>query len=195
MTKIKMKSTKILAIAATILVIALMTLFFMALGDDVNADSVEGGEILPGEDTALDETVEPTEESGNWFRDNWKTIVEILTSGTTLAVVVAIIKFIGKIAKLRNDLGITNTDNKALKNAFNDMADELESLAKRLEDLHTQNTSLMNSVSDSGNKSAAVLSILERLISSSDLPTETKVALQGVINKADGAEDITNDEE
>ena len=194
MTKIKMKSTKILAIVATILIIALMALLFMAFGDDAHADSVESGEITASEDAALDVTIEPTEEGGNWFTENWKTIVEILTSGTTLAVVVAIIKFIGKIAKLRSDLGVTNTDNKAIKSAFNDMADELESLAKRLEDLRTQSASLVNSVSDSGNKSAAVLAILERLIASSDLPTETKTALQGVINKADGAEGSTNDE-
>lgn len=192
MTKIR-KSTKILAIVATILVIALMALLFIAFGDDALAD-VENVET-PGETVSIDETTEPAEEDGNWFSENWKTIVEIFTSGTALAVVLAIIKFIGKVGRLRKDLGVTTTDNRALKGAFNDMADELETQAKRCEELQAQNTMLLNKMEVIENKCSAVLTIFERLISSSDLPTETKVAYQGVINKADGAEDIKDDED
>ncbi len=54
---------------------------------------------------------------------------------------------------------------------------------------------LLSKIETIENKSEATLIIFERLIFSSDLPTETKVALQGVINKADGAEDSTNDQE
>ncbi len=191
MTKIR-KSTKVLAIVATILVIAFSIMLFIAFGEDAYADSVDSNDTIAGEDSVIDDTVES---DGNWFTDNWKTIVEIFTSGTALAVVLAIIKFIGKVGRLRKDLGVTNTDNIALKGAFNDMADELETQAKRSEELQAQNTMLLNKMEVIENKCSAVLTIFERLISSSDLPTETKVAYQGVINKADGAEDSTNDQD
>lgn len=189
MTKIR-KSTKVLAIVATILVIAFSIMLFIAFREDAYAED----EFIPVEDNVVIEGEEPTAD-GNWFMDNWKTVVEILTSGTALAVVLAIIKFIGKVAKLRKALGDTNTDNKAIKSAFNDMVDEIEELKSKLKDVHTQCLEMLNSVADSGKKSAAVLIILERLINSSDLPAETKVALQGVINKADEKEKNANDEE
>lgn len=190
MTKIR-KSTKVLAIVATILVIVLGALMFMAFREDAYAED----EFIPAEDNVVIESEEPPADGGNWLAENWKTVVEILTSGTALAVVLAIIKFIGKVAKLRKDLGDTNTDNTAIKSAFNDMVDEIEDLKTKLKDVHTQCFEMWNSVADSGKKSSAVLNILERLISSSDLPAETKVALQGVINKADEKEKNADDEE
>ena len=190
MTKIR-KSTKVLAIVATILVIAFSIMLVMAFGEDAYAEE----ELISTEDNVVIETEDPTADGGNWLSENWKTIVEIFTSGTALAVVLAIIKFIGKVAKLRKDLGDTNTDNKAIKSAFNDMADEIEAQTKRCKELEAQNRLLLNKIEVIENKCSATLTIFERLISSSDLPAETKVALQGVINKADEKENNANDEE
>lgn len=190
MTKIR-KSTKVLAIVAAILVIAFSIMLVMAFGEDAYAED----EFIPTEDNVVIETEEPTADDGNWLAENWKILIEIFTGSAGLALVGTIIKVIGKISTLRKDLGNTKTDNTAIKNAFNDMVDEIEDLKTKLKDVHTQCFEMWNSVADSGKKSSAVLTILERLISSSDLPAETKVALQGVINKADEKENNANDKE
>lgn len=190
MTKIS-KSTKVLAIVATILVIALGALMFMAFREDAYAED----EFIPAEDNVVIESEEPTADGGNWLAENWKVLIEIFTGSAGVALVGTIIKVIGKISTLKKELGNTKTDNTAIKSAFNDMIDEIEDLKTKLKDVHTQCFEMWNSVADSGKKSSAVLNILERLISSSDLPVETKVALQGVINKADEKESNANDEE
>lgn len=182
------KTAKIFAVVAIALLIALTAMLFMAFGEEAKADEIESGD-------ALENDVVETDESGNWFTRNWKSLVEILTGSAALAVVTAILKFFGKIAKLRNELKTTNTDNKDLKKAFNDMADEVEEQKNKLESVLKAIRELIENVAVSGDKSAAVLAILERLICSSDLPSETKTALQREINKADGAEVKGNDEE
>ena len=180
--------TKILALTlALVLVIGVMV---VATGfTTANADSVSG------EPTGDEVITEPSEEAdGNWFSQNWKAIVEIFTSSTALAVIFAIIKVFSKIGKLRNELGSTNTDNKAIKEAFNTMVDEVEGFRKELEEIHKWNAILKSEVATSGEKSSAVLSIFEKLISASDLPSETKQAMQAVINKATIEEGKSNDE-
>ncbi len=186
--KIKVKTT--ILIASLILVLALLVT--MAT---VGYMSTAKAEVASGEAESGEVSTAPEEESnGNWFSENWKAIVEIITSSGALAVIFAIIKLFGKIAKLRGDLGSTNTDNKAIKEAFNTMVDEVEGFRKELEEIHKWNAILKSEVATSGEKSSAVLAIFEKLIGASDLPSETKQAMQAVINKATIGEDKSNDE-
>ncbi len=185
----KTKTKTTILIASLILILALgVTVATVGLMSTANAEVVSG-EAESGEVDAL-----PEESKGNWFNENWKAIVEIITSSGALAVIFAIIKLFGKIAKLRGDLGSTNTDNKAIKEAFNTMVDEVEGFRKELEEIHKWNAILKSEVATSGEKSSAVLAIFEKLIGASDLPSETKQAMQAVINKATIGEDKSNDE-
>lgn len=177
----KSKHMTIILTAVTI-IIALVIVLWATFAIMANADEISGDIQASGDLETIDEDAEDS--SGNWFTRNWKSIIEILTSTSALAVIFAIIKSIGKIAKLRAELGTTNTDNKALRKAFNEMVDEVAALKSELEKIHNSERMLTESVESSGGQSAAVLAILERLIGSSDLPSETKTALQGVINKA-----------
>lgn len=185
MTKTR-KGTKVLAIVAITLIIALTALFFLAFGD-ASAD-VDSGD-------APDVMSEATEEAeGNWFVENWKTVVEILTSSTAMAVIIAILKALASNSRLGKKIEITNTDNSGLKTAFNSMADEIETQSDQLKEFRKLITTILNAIETNTNKTSAMLDILGNLINSSDLPTEVKIAYQGLINKANGAEGSANDE-
>ena len=185
----KSKTTKILVVTlALVLVLAAMVTIAgvtsTAKAEEIGVDA-ESGEVITA----------PKEESkGNWFSENWKTIVEIITSIPVLGVIFAIIKVVGKIAKLKEALGSANTDNKAIKDAFNLMVDEVECFRKELEEIHKWSDILKNEVATSADKSSAVLAIFEKLINASDLPSETKQAMQAVINRATIEEDKGHDE-
>lgn len=185
--KTKIKTTILLA--SLILILALCTAVAT-----VGYMSTAKAEAVSGEAESGEVSEMPQESKGNWFSENWQAIVEIITSSGALAVIFAIIKLFSKIAKLRGDLGSTNTDNKAIKEAFNTMVDEVEGFRKELEEIHKWNEVLKSEVATSGEKSSAVLAIFEKLINASDLPGETKQAMQAVINKATIGEDKSNDE-
>lgn len=178
MTK-KNKTTILVAIIALIvaLSIAAFTIGCMETAKAEDAEITQSGEIVSGAE-------QPSEDKGNWFSENWKAVVEIITSSGALAVILAIIKLFSKIGKLRGDLGSANIDNKAIKEAFNTMVDEVESLKDELKEIHNAELILKSEVAGSAEKSAAVLAIFEKLIGASDLPSETKQSMQAVINKA-----------
>lgn len=188
----KNKTTILVAIMALIIAfsIAVLTIGCMETAKAEEVEIAQSGEIVSG---ATDE--EPSENKSNWFTENWQAIVEIITSSGALAVIFAIIKLFGKIGKLRGDLGSANIDNKAIKEAFNTMVDEVESEKKELETIHKAIAAFRSEVAASAEKSAAVLIIFEKLISASDLPSEIKQAMQAVINKATIEEAQSNDEE
>lgn len=190
MTKNKITILVAIIVLMIALSVAVLTIGCMETAKAEEVEITQSGEIVSG---AVDE--EPSQAKGNWFKENWQAIIEIVTGSTALAVIFAIIKVVGKIAKLRGDLGIANVDNKAIKEAFNTMVDEVESEKKELETIHKAIAVLKSEVAVSAEKSAAVLTIFEKLISASDLPSETKQAMQAVINKATIGEAQNNDEE
>lgn len=176
----KNKTTLLVAIIALMVVLGIAA-FTIGCMETARAEEVEvtaSGEIVSGAEE------EPSEDKGNWFKENWQAIVEIITSSGALAVIFAIIKLFSKIGKLRGDLGSANIDNKAIKEAFNTMVDEVESLKDELKEIHNAELILKSEVAGSAEKSAAVLAIFEKLIGASDLPGETKQSMQAVINKA-----------
>lgn len=187
----KNKTTLLVAIIALLIVLGIAA-FTIGCMETARAEEVEvtaSGEIVSGTEK------EPSEDKGNWFKENWQAIVEIITSSGALAVIFAIIKLFSKISKLRGDLGSANVDNKAIKQAFNTMVDEVEGLKDELREVHNAELILKSEVATSAEKSAAVLTIFEKLIGASDLPSETKQSLQGVINKASIEEEKRNDGE
>ena len=189
-----MKKNKTTILTATLILILALCVMAATVGcmSKAKAEEIQisSGESESGEITAPAEE----ENEGNWLSENWQAIVEIITSSGALAVIFAIIKLFGKIAKLRGDLGSANTDSKAIKEAFNAMVDEVDSFKKELEEIHKRSETLTSEVVSSGEKSSAVLIIFEKLISASDLPNEIKQAMQAVINKASIGEDKSNDE-
>lgn len=175
----KTNSKTTILIATLILFLSLVVMIAM-----IGCMSTAKAEVMSGEAESGEASIAPEESKGNWFSENWKAIVEIITGGGAFAAVLAIIKVIGKIAKLKTELGNVSTDNKAFKEAFNDIMDEVEKSKEELKEIRKLSEVLKNEVATSAEKSAAVLAIFEKLINASDLPSEYKQSMQALINKA-----------